>query len=109
MPFALGKTASFGIAFLVSAALVDEKIAKDVSSPQTAEINIRKRHDTLMKWVHIGQAEAALFIIIAAVVDKPNRGPILFGGILAMVITEIEYQHAKQSGLNKPGPETEDY
>lgn len=109
MPVTFGQTASFGIAFLVAAALVDEKIAKDVSSPQTAEINIRKREGTLMKWVHIGQAEAALFIAIAAAADKVNRAPILLGGILAMIITEVEYQYAKQSGLNNPGPETEDY
>lgn len=109
MPFALGGAASFGIAFLVSAALVDEKIAKDCSSPQTAEINIRKRHDTLMKWVHIGQAEAALFIAIAAYIDKAHRQPILFGGILSMIITECEYLYAKNSGLNNPGPETEEY
>jgi len=75
MPVTFGQTASFGIAFLVAAALVDEKIAKDVSSPQTAEINIRKREGTLMKWVHIGQAEAALFIAIAAAADKVNRAP----------------------------------
>lgn len=109
MPFALEGTASFGIAFMVAAALVDEKIAKDVSSPQTAEINIRKRADTLMKWVHIGQVEAAAFIAIAAICDKRNRTPILVGGILAMVITEAEYMYAKQSGLAKPGPETEQY
>ena len=109
MPFALEGGASFGIAFLVSAALVDEKIAKDVSSPQTAEINIRKREGTLMKWVHIGQVEAAVFIAIAAFVDKKNRPYILFGGILAMVVTEAEYLHARQSGLNNPGPETEEY
>ena len=109
MPPAFGQAASFGIAFLVAAALVDEKIAKDVSSPQTAEINIRKREGTLMKWVHIGQAEAAVFIAIAAIFDKANRQAILLGGIMAMVITEAEYLHARQSGLANPGPETEEY
>jgi hypothetical protein len=108
MALALG--ASWGIAFLVSAGITYEIIAKDVSSPQTAEINIKKRADTLMKWVHVGQVESAVFITIAATVDKKYRQPILVGGIFAMIITEIEYIYAKRSGLAKPDePGTEDY
>lgn len=110
MALALG--ASNGIAFLVAAGITYEIIAKDVSSPQTAEINIRKRAGTLMKWVHVGQVESAFLIAIAATIDKKHRGAILAGGILAMTITEFEYMHAKQSGLanakNSP-PETEEY
>jgi hypothetical protein len=102
-------SASNGIAFLVAAGITYEIIAKDVSSPQTAEINIRKRERTLMKWVHVGQVESIVFITIAAVIDKRHRGAILWGGILAMIITEAEYVHARQSGLAKMGPETEEY
>lgn len=108
MALALG-SGSNGIAFLVAAGITYEIIAKDVSSPQTAEINITKRADTLMKWVHVGQVESVVFIALAASMDKKHRTPILVGGILAMVITEAEYIHAKQSGLAKGGPETEDY
>jgi len=43
-----------GVAFLVSAGLVYECIAKACSSPQTAELNAEKRAETLMKWVNIG-------------------------------------------------------
>lgn len=107
MALALG--ASNGIAFLVSAGITYEIIAKDVSSPQTAEINIRKRGDTLMKWVHVGMAESIVLVAIAAAIDKKHRTPILVGGILAMIITEAEYIHAKNSGMAKPGPETEQY
>jgi hypothetical protein len=99
-----------GLAFLLSAGVVAEFIAKDASSPQTAEINIRKRAGTLMKWVHIGQVEAAFFVAIAAIIDKQNRWPILAGGVLSMLITEGQYQHAKTSGLaSLGGPETEQY
>jgi len=98
-----------GLAFLLSAGVVAEFIAKDASSPQTAEINIRKRAGTLMKWVHIGQVEAAFFVLIAAVIDKRNRWPIVAGGVLSMVITEGQYQHAKAAGLAAMGPETEQY
>jgi hypothetical protein len=105
MAFSFGPSA--GIAFLVAAGITYEIIAKDVSSPQTAEINIRSRAGTLMKWVHIGQVESAFFIAAAAYADKEHRMPILAGGILAMVITEAEYIHAKRSGLKNPGPPTE--
>lgn len=112
MAMSLG--ASNGIAFLVAAGISYEIIAKDVSSPQTAEINIRKRADTLMKWVHVGQVESALLITIAAYIDKKHRWAIVAGGALAMAITEVEYQHAKQSGLataakNRNVAETEEY
>lgn len=98
---------SNGIAFLVAAGITYEIIAKDVSSPQTAEINIRSREKTLMKWVHIGQVESIVFIALAAYADKAHRMPILAGGVLAMVITEAEYLHARKSGLANPGPGTE--
>jgi hypothetical protein len=104
---ALARSVASGIAFLVSAGIVYEIIAKDVSSPQTVEINISTREETLMKWVHIGQVESAVFITAAAIMDKRNRGPILMGGISAMIITEAEYLHARASGLANPGKSTE--
>jgi hypothetical protein len=107
MAFSL--SGSNGIAFLVSAGIAYEIIAKDVSSPQTAELNALTRAPTLMKWVHVGQVESAVMIGIAAVIDKQHRVPILAGGILAMVITEFEYMHAKQSGLANPGLPTEQH
>jgi hypothetical protein len=108
MALELGGT--WGIAFLVSAGISHEIMAKDNSSPQTTEINAATRADTLMKWVHIGQVEAFVFIVIAACADRKNRAPILPGGFSAMVINEIEYVHAKQAGLAKLGaPGTEDW
>ena|SRR5215469_1003268 len=99
-----------GIAFLVSAGLVYEVIAFACSSPQTAEINIRKRGDTLMKWVNYGEGLAAVSVGAAAVIDPKHRGAILAGGIFAMVSSYAFYMHAKQSGLRAgPQPETEQY
>jgi|SRR4029077_8777714 len=109
MALALGSNGSTGIAFLVSGGIVYEIIAFSCSSPQTAEINIRKREETLMKWVHIGQGLSVVFIAVAAIMDKKHAGPILAGGIFAMVSTEALYMHAAASGKKKPGPETEDY
>lgn len=96
-----------GIAFLVSAGIVAEIIAKACSSPQTMEINAHARAGTLMKWVNIGVIEAAVFIAIAAYVDRKHRSAILAGGVLAGVITYGEYVYAKRSGLASTEPGTE--
>lgn len=97
-----------GIAFLVSAGIVYEIIAAACSSPQTTEINAKARSDTLMKWVHIGIGQAAIFIAVAAYIDKPHRIAILGGGITAALLMYGQYVHAKQAGLssNEPGTET---
>ncbi len=102
-------SAGNGIAFLVSAGIVAEIIAKAVSSPQTAELNAAARAATLMKWVYVGMAEAAVFVAIAAYIDRKHRAAIIAGGLLEMGITYGEYAHAKQSGLANGGPGTERY
>ena len=104
---AMQGSGSNGIAFLVAGGLVYEIIAFACSSPQTAEINIKTRGDTLMKWVHLGQALAAVTITIAAIVDRKHRAAIIAGGVFAMASAEAFYIHAKQSGEAKPGPVTE--
>lgn len=101
-----------GVAFIIGYLASADLLAKDVSSPQTTEINIRKREDTLMKWVHVGQVETAGVIIIAAAIEGGNprvRNALLLGGALGMLVSELEYMHAKKSGKNNPGPETEEY
>lgn len=107
MPNALA--GSQGVAFLVSYGIACEILAKVCSSPQTAELNIQARGDTLFKWVHLGQAETLAIIVIAASIDKQHRNAILAGGLLAMTINEAEYQYAKKSGLSNPGPMTESH
>lgn len=106
---ALDTNGGTGIAFLVSAGIVFEIIAYSCSSPQTTEININERGDTLMKWVHIGQVQSVIFILVAAGIDKKHRVPILAGGVTAMGISEGLYMYAKQSGQRNPGPPTESY
>ena len=109
MALALGEDSN-GIAFLVAGGLVYDIIAFACSSPQTAEINIRKRGGTLMKWVHLGQGLAAVTITIAAIVDRRHRFAIVAGGIFAMASAESFYLHARAAGLAGPeGAETEEY
>lgn len=98
-----------GVAFLVSAGLVYEAIAAACSSPQTMEINAKARASTLMKWVHLGVGQAALFVLIAAWVDKRHRTAILAGGGLAAGLMYWQYVHAKAAGLSSCEPGTESY
>lgn len=107
MPTELMGAKSDGIAFLVSAGIVYEIIAAACSSPQTTEINAASRADTLMKWVHIGIGQAAVFIAAAAYMDPVHRKPILVGGALAGGLMYVQYLHAKQCGLASNAPGTE--
>ena len=100
---------SDGIAFLVSAGIVYEIIAAACSSPQTAEINAHKRADTLMKWVKLGIAQAAAFVIIAAWWDKKHRTAILAGGATAGALMWAQYQPAMTAGLASGQPGIEQY
>lgn len=98
-----------GIAFLVSAGIVYEIIAAACSSPQTTEINASARADTLMKWVYLGIAQAAVFVAAAAVIDARHRREIIAGGVLAGGLMLAQYRHAKSAGLANGGPPTETY
>ena len=97
---------SEAVTFMVSAGLVYEIIAAACSSPQTTEINAGVRADTLMKWVKIGLAQAALFVLIATCMDS-KRWPALLGGSLAGVLMWAQYVHARNAGLKESGPGTE--
>lgn len=97
---------SSAISFMVAAGLVYEIIAAACSSPQTTEINAETRADTLMKWVLIGFAQAAVFVFIAAWMDK-KKWPTLLGGGLAGAMLWTSYSHAKAAGLRSNEPMTE--
>jgi hypothetical protein len=108
MPVAQVNGGGDGIALLVSAGIVYEIIAAACSSPQTTEINAGSRARTLMKWVYIGEAQAAVFVGLAAVIDRRHARAIIAGGVLAAVIMHCCYQHAKKCGLQSAEPGTED-
>lgn len=105
--FALG--GGFGLAFIISYTMTGEIMAKDVSSPQTTELNAPDRAPTLMKYVHIGQVESLAVVAIAACFDKQFRKPILLGGISGIVVNEVLYQYAKEQGLQNGGRPTEQH
>jgi len=104
---ATGVSGSDGIAFLVSAGIVYEIIAAACSSPQTTEINAKARSETLMKWVNIGIGQAAIFIAIAAYIDRKHRMAIIGGGVTAGVLMYAQYVHARNAGMSSDAPGTE--
>jgi hypothetical protein len=97
------------VVFMVSAGLVYEVVAAACSSPQTAEINADTRSDTLMKWVKIGLAQAALFVAIAVLLADGNKRKLAAfgGGMLAGTIMAVCYIHARAAGLRSDDPGTE--
>jgi hypothetical protein len=100
---------SDGIAFLVSAGIVYEIIAAACSSPQTTEINAGARAGTLMKWVYVGLVQAALFVAVAAKIDRRHRAAIIAGGTVAGGLMWAQYVHARRAGLASSAPGTESY
>jgi hypothetical protein len=104
----VGAAEGDGVAFLVSAGIVYEIIAAACSSPQTTEINANTRAPTLMKWVHIGLVQSALFVLAASYFDRKRAPAYLAGGIAAGVIMYGSYMHAVRAGVASTAPGTED-
>lgn len=99
-----------GIALMVAAALTYDTMSAVTSSPQTTEINASLRAESLMKWVNLGLGQAAIFVVLAAVVSKQESEPawpILLGGGLAGGMLYAQYVHAKNVGLSDGKPGTE--
>lgn len=92
----------------IYAALVYDIISATNSSPQTTEINAGVRAGTLMKWVHLGLAQAAAFVVIGVVLH-PKHWPPLVGGGLAGMALYFQYRHARDAGIANGGPGTESY
>jgi hypothetical protein len=100
--------ANAGITFMVSAGVVYEIVAAACSSPQTTEINAGARADTLMKWVYLGLAQAALIVGVGAYLSNDPKAAIAGGGVAAALMLG-SYLHAKDAGLKSGLPGTETY
>jgi hypothetical protein len=78
------------------------------SSPQTTEINVRKREESLMYWVAIGSVVAVGGGAIATAVSK-KIWPLIATAVVASGMF-LMYVHAKQRGLKRADQEgTETY
>ena len=102
-----GRSRDAGVELLAAAILMYTVVAACCSSPQTCQINAGTRAPTLMKWVDIGLAQGAGFVLIAAILDRKNAAPILAGGGLAGAVLYVSYVHARDCGLASAEPGTE--
>ena len=106
-----GSNGNPAVAFAVFSALMFDIISEACSSPQTAEINIGAREETLMKWVYIGLAIGLAYGIVGAAISPKGKRiyPILGIGMAGIIIL-AQYTHARASGLaNLDQPGTEQY
>lgn len=88
------------VGIAVTAALMFDIVSEGCSSPQTAEINIEAREDTLMKWVYLSMALGGAFVFVGVVTSpKGRRWEPALGGGLAMIAVWAQYSHARRSGL----------
>lgn len=69
------------------------------SSPQTTEINIDRREESLMYWVKMGGAFAIAAGAIASVISK-NITPLLATATMALLFHFL-YHHAKKRGMER--------
>lgn len=98
-----------GKAFMIASAVMLEAIAAACSSPQTMQINAHARAGTLMKWVNVGLGLGAGLVVIGAMIEPDNAGPILAGGAVTGGVMWYLYKHAKETGLASTAPGTENY
>lgn len=110
LPETSGGLSSPAVTLAVYAALTYDIISATNSSPQTTEINASTRAPTLMKWVKIGLAQAALFAFLGIILEvhsgrspwPPALGAGLAGGLLW-----AQYVHARNCGMASDAPGTE--
>lgn len=105
-------TSDPAVTVAVYAALTYDVISATNSSPQTTEINAGARADTLMKWVKLGLAQAAVFAFMGIAIQV-IRGqpwwPAALGAGLAALMLWLQYVHARDAGLKSAAPPTETY
>lgn len=100
------------IVFGIFATMTYDVMSTTNSSPQTTELNAAARSPTLMKWVTIGLAQAALFAGIGIAIEiKSGRPwwPAALGSGLAGTLLYAQYEHARRAGTRNPGTPTENY
>jgi hypothetical protein len=97
---------AFGVAYLG----VKDIYSADNSSPQTTELNAKKRAPTLMKWVNIAAVESLVLVWVMTMASLPGhrKWPIL-GGTMGLVVTYGQYLYAKMCGLQSMEDGTEDW
>lgn len=96
------------VKLMVSFMLIYDTMSTTNSSPQTTEINASVRAESLMKWVKLGLIQGSIVALLAALIDD-EKWPIFLGAGIADILLWYQYKHAKEEGINKPGPPTEKF
>ena len=91
----------------VAAEMIYQLVGSNMSSPQTAELNAKKRAPTIQKWVTMTNIEAVGWTVFLCILDG-TLWPALGGG-LALGGMVAKYKYAINSGLSDNEPATEDY
>ena len=94
----------------VYATLMYDIISATNSSPQTTEINAKRRSGTLMKWVRLGLLQGAAFVALGTFLEWKTGGTPwapLVGGGLAGGLLWAQYQHALNAGMASTAGGTE--
>lgn len=102
-----GNGTSLAILFGVWATFALDVFSTLNSSPQTTEINVGKRQESLMYWVMIGGGVAVGGGLVATVVSK-RPAPLIATSAVAFGMYLL-YRHACSRGLAKGGEPTEEY
>ena len=87
------------------AELVYQLTGANLSSPQTAELNAKKRAPTIGKWVLMTHGKSLFWIVLLCSLDS-SLWPALGGG-LAAADMHFSYRYAISSGLASDQPGTE--
>ena len=95
------------LAVYAGAELVYQLTGANLSSPQTAEMNARKRAATIGKWVAMTHGKSVFWIGLLCTLDG-SAWPLLGGG-LAAADMHFSYRYAIRSGLSSNAPGTETY
>lgn len=90
---------TFAVLFGVYATMAMDAYSAFCSSPQTTEINIDRREESLMYWVKMGGIFAIVAGALASIVSK-NPTPIIATSLMALMF-HLLYRHAKQRGMER--------
>lgn len=109
MPLAGNGSVRFDRTMLIYAGgeLVYQLTGANLSSPQTAEMNARKRAATITKWVVATNIKSIVWIG-GLCIASGTLWPALGGGVAAADMY-LSYRYAINSGLSSSAPGTESY
>lgn len=90
---------TFAVLFGVYATMAMDAYSAFCSSPQTTEINIDRREESLMYWVKVGTIFGLIAGALASIISK-NPTPIIATGSMVLLFWYL-YNHAAKRGKER--------